>query len=523
MRRVIASEQNRSGESGPGFSGEGVSSGRGDAPHDDSREREGGLLSQWRTMLKIVGSIPFAFLGVGIYRAWLATFFRYEAFPTIGFADYAVFEGAIAVVSFALAFSARRVVPLWSNRTASIATAVSLVGGSALIVLDCFALQTGAVKLAGLVLAGGGLGSLILMWAEFYGSLNPMRVALYHALAIMVGCAIKWVFMGLSAPYLAFLAIVLPLVSLAQVRSSMKRLPERDLPHKYDKAEGGAAFPWKPVLLMSACTFACGFGTLPMQTLGPGNTLGVLLVTVLVVIGVLSESKWFNFDTIYQLAFPLSIIAFLFVAPSVGANSVVMAACYDAGYTMLSMFMMLVLSNITYRFGISAVWINGIERGIRYLVEIAGWALSATLPLLASSSVVSGIYTGIALVMIVVFVVVFFTERGLSAKWGVSLHGGGGIDGAMSSSRLAMRVSDVSKEHNLTPREEEVLQLLARRESPSQIEKNLYVAHGTLKAHISHIYRKLGVHSREELFEMLEEDSPSREDDGGVSAVLPRG
>lgn len=86
-----------------------------------------------------------------------------------------------------------------------------------------------------------------------------------------------------------------------------------------------------------------------------------------------------------------------------------------------------------------------------------------------------------------------------------------------------MRVSDVSKEHNLTPREEEVLQLLARRESPSQIEKNLYVAHGTLKAHISHIYRKLGVHSREELFEMLEEDSPSREDDGGVSAVLPRG
>lgn len=484
-----------------------------DAPLSSSAN-EGSFVAQWRHVFKIIGSIPFAFLGVGMYRAWLATFFRYEAFPTIGFADYAVFEGAIAVVSFALAFSARRIVPLWSNRTATIATAVALVGGSALIVLDCFMLSTGAVKVVGLVLAGGGLGSLILMWAEFYGSLNPMRVAIYHALAIMVGAFVKWLFMGLSAPYLAFFAIVLPLVSLAQVRSSMKRLPERDLPRKYDKAGGTAAFPWKPVLLMAACTFACGFGTLPMQTLGPGNTLGVLLVTALVLFGVLSESKWFNFDTVYQLAFPLSIIAFLFVAPSVGANTVVMAACYDAGYTMLSMFMMLVLSNITYRFGISAVWINGIERGIRYLVEIAGWALSATLPLVASTGMISAIYTAIALVMIVVFVVVLFTERGLSAKWGVSLHDGGSIDGAMSSSRLAMRVSDVSKAHDLTPREEEVLQLLARRESPTQIERNLYVAHGTLKAHISHIYRKLGIHSREELFEMLEDGS--RQHAGGV-------
>lgn len=89
-----------------------------DAPLSSSAN-EGSFVAQWRHVFKIIGSIPFAFLGVGMYRAWLATFFRYEAFPTIGFADYAVFEGAIAVVSFALAFSARRIVPLWSNRTAT--------------------------------------------------------------------------------------------------------------------------------------------------------------------------------------------------------------------------------------------------------------------------------------------------------------------------------------------------------------------------------------------------------------------
>ncbi|MEG0477395.1 MAG: LuxR C-terminal-related transcriptional regulator, partial [Raoultibacter sp.] len=41
----------------------------------------------------------------------------------------------------------------------------------------------------------------------------------------------------------------------------------------------------------------------------------------------------------------------------------------------------------------------------------------------------------------------------------------------------------------------------------AQIEKDLYVAPGTIKAHISHIYRKLDVHSRDELYTLLEPSS----------------
>ena len=108
------------------------------------------------------------------------------------------------------------------------------------------------------------------------------------------------------------------------------------------------------------------------QLLVPGNVLGAMFVTALVFFGVLSASRWFNFDTIYQLAFPLFIVGFLFVMPTFGSNAQIMALCYDAGYTMLSMYIMIVMSNITYRFGVNAVWINGIERGIRYVVELVG-------------------------------------------------------------------------------------------------------------------------------------------------------
>ena len=137
-----------------------------------------GFVDRWKAVLLRVVAIPFVFFGVGFYRAWLATFFRYDAFPTISVFDYFLFEGAIGIVSLALAFAARRVTPLWANRTAVAVTGACMVGGSALIVLACFAVPLPALKVVGLLAAGGGLGSLILMWAEFYGSLNPMRVAL---------------------------------------------------------------------------------------------------------------------------------------------------------------------------------------------------------------------------------------------------------------------------------------------------------------------------------------------------------
>ena len=58
-----------------------------------------GFVDRWKAVLLRVAAIPFVFFGVGFYRAWLATFFRYDAFPTISVFDYFLFEGAIGIVS----------------------------------------------------------------------------------------------------------------------------------------------------------------------------------------------------------------------------------------------------------------------------------------------------------------------------------------------------------------------------------------------------------------------------------------
>ncbi|MEE0592514.1 MAG: helix-turn-helix transcriptional regulator, partial [Eggerthella lenta] len=50
---------------------------------------------------------------------------------------------------------------------------------------------------------------------------------------------------------------------------------------------------------------------------------------------------------------------------------------------------------------------------------------------------------------------------------------------------------------------EEVLLLLAQRKTVGSIERELFIANGTAKTHIRHIYRKLDIHSRDELSDLL--------------------
>ena len=45
---------------------------------------------------------------------------------------------------------------------------------------------------------------------------------------------------------------------------------------------------------------------------------------------------------------------------------------------------------------------------------------------------------------------------------------------------------------------------VARGMTNPQIEKELFIASGTLKAHIQHIYVKMGVHSKKELAALFE-------------------
>jgi two-component system, NarL family, response regulator LiaR len=65
-----------------------------------------------------------------------------------------------------------------------------------------------------------------------------------------------------------------------------------------------------------------------------------------------------------------------------------------------------------------------------------------------------------------------------------------------AAARLIREVRAPENPEALTDRETEVLRLLARGQANKQIASELFVEEKTVKAHVSSILRKLGVHSR---------------------------
>ena len=62
----------------------------------------------------------------------------------------------------------------------------------------------------------------------------------------------------------------------------------------------------------------------------------------------------------------------------------------------------------------------------------------------------------------------------------------------------------VAKRAGLSGRESEVLELLYRGHSAKRIAEELYVSENTVRSHTNNIYKKLDVHSKQELMQVIE-------------------
>lgn len=70
--------------------------------------------------------------------------------------------------------------------------------------------------------------------------------------------------------------------------------------------------------------------------------------------------------------------------------------------------------------------------------------------------------------------------------------------------RFALRVEEVARDAGLTPRETQVLALAAKGRTMQRIQEELGISAGTANTHLNHVYRKLGVHDRQEMLDLLE-------------------
>jgi DNA-binding CsgD family transcriptional regulator len=87
--------------------------------------------------------------------------------------------------------------------------------------------------------------------------------------------------------------------------------------------------------------------------------------------------------------------------------------------------------------------------------------------------------------------------------------------GQSGEARNAFRVrcAVVADTYNLSPRQREVMFLLAKGRSADYISEKLVISFHTTNAHVYNIYQKIGIHSRRELMDLVE--SVGKAEDAG--------
>ena len=479
-----------------------------DAPKTSERVSEPERVAEFERSPKAPEAlIPLAFLGLGLYRAWIEIVFvgSFVPFPVSDISLRDVFDWSMVAVSLLCVVLARRIGPFFNKRSVFIGAGIATTTATVLMFLTCVMPQApAALGMVASVLGGAGIAFIILIWSELYGCLNPVRVALYYSGSIVAGAVVLYIYKGFMFPWLFVMSALLPACSLLCARRGFSELPVGERP-----SITWARFkvPWKAMVFMAA--YALGYGLMETHmyggVFGPHSAPGTLLMGVLVFVAVLIRGDRFNFGIIYRVALPLIVVA-LFVVPAFGhVPGDVAGWCMSAAYTGQSILIMLVMSSICYRLGVSAIWLFGLERAIRQIAMwlgrmLAAWAEGVDVLGASGETIVSLL----AVAAVFAAALLLFSERDLTSRRGADfIEGGVGAAAALRKQELSDRCAEIARTYKLSSREEEVLLLLAKRKTVGIIQRELFIANGTAKAHVRHIYRKLGIHTRQELFDLL--------------------
>lgn len=454
--------------------------------------------------------LPLAFLGLAAYRAWIEIAFVGSSLSTPvqeGFSRD-LFDLSMIVVLLVCAAASKRLAPL-SSRTVVYPVSITLMlASTACVFAALFAPQwAGVLVVPAAVTGGAGVALVILLWSELYSCLNPIRVALYYSASIVLAAVLVYWLKGLLNPWLCCAMGILPLATVLSVHYAFHQLPAEEAPRV---RVSSVTFPWKPVLLMALYAFAYGLvqDNLTASFFGPHSSLGTLLVGACVFVGVLLRGRTFDFSLVYRAALPLMVGAFLIV-PLLGNFEQGLTSFFvSASYTAFSILIMLILANMSYRYGIAAIWLFGIERSVRSIGNYLGRQTQG-----AVEALPSGLDPQLVIICLVVFLVVagttiLLSEKELASKWGITFLSAEPERSEELAYRdlVEKRCQTIARRFHLSNREQEVLELVAQRHSNATIARDLFISEQTAKTHIRNLYRKLDVHSRDEVFDLLNDD-----------------
>lgn len=372
-----------------------------------------------------------------------------------------------------------------------------------------------AIEAAGCVLSALGYAALTLCWGASLAATPVPQAAAGLSISLVLSTLTQLtVFLPGDAVLLA-VAIASPAVSAACWLAY--KAPDIHAESAARLAGSRHVMPLGALAMLGIFLIAgrVGVGLLSYSTESiPGNdrllTIGATVLFALCLIVVAARAN--DWGRLFQLVW--SVMAVVFMAAMfalLADNSVVghvATATLSAVLTCFEMVLFVILAISSRLAGVSGVLAFGLATALfRALPHGMGKILA---PLLMSAGAESAARVTSFVIPIMLFMLVVATIVFMNARIMGKVHWLEADEVPAGSARHA-QAGDIVARAGLTPREADVLLLMGEGRSYQRIADALGISLGTVQGHVKCIYRKLDVHTKQEVIELVHaEDRPHR-------------
>lgn len=495
-------------------------------------------------------NVPFRLLGYGILMGWhflliyfLTTPENIHSDPRILFnRQVALNASLVAAFVVVLTLSKRKVFDLQRFPNALIwgaagIGAISTVGMMAAAIFDC---QAAVLSLT--AAAGAAEAILLLAWLHFYSESSSNYATRYIAFSLVIGAIAAYLIRHLTLEVALVCFASLPVLSAAMLISSACQTPVRvgERGERGVRDHHGALKPLGTATI-HLVVYSFVFGFLQGSLLPDGQgMLGAFTPNTVIGAGVAGVACMLIFhkvpgklapETLRMLAmftFTMGLLLTAFPMPYMKAI---------AGMVVMAGFIIVDISSLTFvvrlirAYDLSVAFAVGLNRAAEY----AAFAVSIMLGSVCASLFGGSDICPIAVSSFSVAVILGYTLLSMGCKnldWidqlypkisekiaEAQLRAEDPIDPALEADkakaeseresspiygRFRTRCRIVCERSGLSPRETEVFMLMAKGRNAEYIQGALTISNYTAKTHISNIYRKVGVHSLQELIDAVE-------------------
>ncbi|NTW28647.1 MAG: hypothetical protein HGA39_04710 [Coriobacteriia bacterium] len=465
--------------------------------------------------------LPVWYFGLGFWWVWMTWFFDPNPLVPVpyelGTARIAVMVG-FALTSLGVALLGGRLAPLYRRR--HVLGAALCLGSVGTMLASFSALGISDLQwiyYVGLLAIGLALGPLYLVWMEFLGTGGVRLTGIVVSCSAVLGAALYLVFAlvaRLNVAAAVVLMATMPWLSCMSLQLSWKnadspmrfKASARQVSVRPTIVEGAGLLYGLATGLMLSMIIPGSAGLELLVLSGHSQALALGSVGLFMLIRFRPSSRETDPGRLYRPVLPLFVVGFLLL-PVMGASRLdVAGAIIGAGFILFYLLSSIMFVEIASRLEASAL-------------RVAGWGNAATAFGMAMGVAIHYVVVGTAFLWVSQAVAIVLvgvnsfalTERSISSLGGLLLP---------LPARPDTCFKAIGEKYSLTPREQEVLALLAKGRNAEYVQKALVISVFTAQTHIRHVYKKLGVHSQQKLIDLVEEfDSPvglASVDDKGV-------